>query len=298
MLTSVFTLRFTRNTSKIFTSRLQNHRTLHKTSFCQAKIFLDKENSYAHEVLATSSKYNIFREWTIDGIPQTQEHDLLTLLQSSEVTPTTVISDFQFIASYCRNSKSCISEDRFDKFVDNFTSICHQFTDSQVTEALKLLKLLPETESIRSKNFLELWSALDKKCVEMANNWDTNTQLKIADAWYSLNLARQSEYVWLVMKKAGRRIKKLSPSDLVHVMFLCNVTRKPVLGEMIDFEMNLKEVVDQLTIDEIAVMSMGFFKTKTPLRDTGFVEYLYKRLTSEIQTVEDISLVSLLKILR
>lgn len=289
---------FCRNLVKISSRLLLNHRRLHVTSFYQAKVFVDRENSHAHEVLATSPKYNIFKEIEISPISQTPENDLLTLLQPSEVTPSTVINDFQFIASYCNNTGTCISEDRFDKFVDNFTSNCHKFTESQVIEALGLFTLLPKTESVRTKNFLELWSALDIICVERADEWDINTQLRVADAWYALNLAKLSEYVWLIMKKAGRRIRKLSPAQLVHVMFFCNVTRKPVLGEMIDFEMNLKEVVDQLTIDEIAVMSMGFFKTKTPLRDVGFIDYLYKRLTLEISTVGDISLVSLLKILR
>lgn len=291
-------MNFARNLGKISLSVSQNHRRLHKTAYYHAKLFVDRENSHAHEVLVSSQKYNIFTELSTSPFPETHENELLSLLKPSEVTPSSVIKDFQFIASYCNNTETCISEDRFDMFVDNFTSNCHRLTESQVIEALELLTLLPATKSVRSKNFVELWSALDKACVENADNWDINQQLKVADAWYALNLAKFSEFVWLIMKKAGRRIRKLTPSQLVHVMFFCNVTRKPVLGEMIDFEMNLKQIVDQLTIDEIAVMSMGFFKTKTPLRDVRFIEYLYKRLTSELSTVNDISLVSLLKILR
>lgn len=290
---------FTRNLRSITSCILQNHRRLNTTPIFQAKIYIDRENSHAHEVLAScGQKYNIFKELSTPPILSTQENDLLTLLKSNKASPSTVIKDFQFIASYCKNTETCISEDRFDQFVDNFTSICHEFSDSQLLEALELLTLLPATESVRSKNFLELWSALDRTCVEKADGWNINYQLKVADAWYALNLAKLSEYVWLIIKKAGRRIRKLSPTQLVHVMFFCNVTRKSILGEMIDFEMNMKKIVDQLTIDEISVMSMGFFKTKTPLRDVGFIEYIFKRLTSEISTIGDISLVSLLKILR
>ncbi|KAL5278048.1 FASTKD5 family protein [Megaselia abdita] len=292
-------MNFSKNLRKISSSILQNHRRLHTTPIFQAKLFVDRENSHAHNILSSNAeKYKLFTELTISPVQSTKEDDLLSRLNSSEVTPSTVIKDFQFIASYCKNTETCISEDRFDLFVDNFTDNCRKFTESQVIEALQLLTLLPETPSVRSKNFLELWTSLDQACVSKADDWDIDTQLKVADAWYSLNLAKISDYVWLVMKKAGRKIRKLTPSQLVHVMFFCNVTRKPVLGEMIDFEMNLKEIVEELTIDEIAVMSMGFFKTKTPLRDVRFIEYLYKRLTSEISTVSDITFVSLLKILR
>lgn len=288
-----------RNLRQITSKLLQNNRNLHISPPCLVKLFQDRENNHAHEILASQDgKYNIFMEPTSSPVQTTNEEELLGLLKTLEVTPEAVINDFRFVASYCNNTGTCISEDRFDKFVDNFTFISHKFSDSQVIEAFELLTLIPPTKSVRSKNFIELWSALDATCVDKADEWDVNTQLKVADAWYTLNLAKHSEFVWLIMKKAGRRIRKLTPSQLVHVMFFCNVTRKPVLGEMIDFEMNLKQIADQLTIDEIGVMSMGFFKTKTPLRDVRFIEYLYKRTIQEIDSVEDITLVSLLKILR
>ncbi|TMW41464.1 hypothetical protein DOY81_013452 [Sarcophaga bullata] len=91
----------------------------------------------------------------------------------------------------------------------------------------------------------------------------------------------------------------MEPSQLVQTMFLCNIMRRTVF-DMFDFEanVNLAKCAHEMTLAELGVMSMGFFKTQTPIRNQELLGYLYRRLIDELHTVDDITFVAVLKVLR
>lgn len=269
---------------------------LHTSATAKSKLFLDKENQYAHLILRNSQKYKLFTEPEIE--PEQKNINFKEILNNYNFTNREeTFENFKFVAQFCKNTNTCISDDRFDKFVDVFTQHCHQLTDEQLIDSIRFMTLLPDTPHIHFKNFIELWSVLDDTCVDRLENWDTDKILLVCDCWYAINLARFNRFVWSALRKLSRKIRKLNAQQIVHSLFFCNIVRKPVF-EMFDYEVAFNNLINEMTLNEISVMAMGFFKTKTPIRNSELIEKIFRRLLLELDIVEDITLVNILKLLR
>lgn len=270
------------------------------TSQTNVKLFVDNENRYAHRILQSNNLYNVVRRQQDTEEPSAspnQTIDFPTNQDLSSFDHKEVLQHFNRIAQFCRDNSVCISDERFDGFVDHFTNVCFDLDDKSLIEALRILAHIPETEGLNTRNFIELWSVLDDACVDRILTWDTNTILLVCDHWYLLNLGKVNKFNWQAVKKLGRKLRKLDTHQLVQAMFYCNLLRSPVV-EMIDFEMGLAQRIDSMSLDELAVMCMGFFKTQTSLKSADLIGEIYRRLMKGVETVEDISFVNIIKVKR
>ncbi|XP_055371553.1 uncharacterized protein LOC129605677 [Condylostylus longicornis] len=264
----------------------------------KSKLYLDRENQYAHEILKNIEQYNVYKTPSLENINKSDCIDDI-LKNNTEKTSSQVFEEFKTIVKYCKDNNVCISDDKFDEFIDTFTEKCHYFTDEELIESLNYMAFLPATPFIYYKNFMELWLALDEATCARLEKWDLNKVLYVCECWYSFSMARKSEFVWLSLRKFGRKIKKLSKIEMVHSLFFCNLVRKPLI-EMFDYEIAWKKHFNEMTIEEISIMSMGFFKTKTKIRSPELADKIYERLINELENVinKPICLVNILKILR
>lgn len=266
---------------------------IHTSSAVPAKSFVDGENNFAHNVLVRLGNYNLM------PVPR----DLQGVLESDCISTAAAKDNSQLvdrlekIAHYCKQHSLTISDERWDGIVDTFVSQISSFADSELLQTLRILTIFPPAPGVGSRNFLEMWTALDDECLKRLDNWSTQERLLACDHWFRLNMAKVSNFPMQATKRMGRNLKRLTPSQLVQTLFYVNMQRKIVL-EMFPFETALGKVIDQLSIDEIAIMSMGFFKTQTKLNIPEVVEEIYKRLTDECLTLSDISLTAILKLLR
>ncbi|KAH8356600.1 hypothetical protein KR200_009184 [Drosophila serrata] len=281
-------------------SRQANHllsRHLCTSNVLPARIFADRENQFAHGILMESLKpYQVLR--STDG----GEHKELPISErflqpQSNASAADLYAAFLSLVQDCSRLGLQVSDVRYDAFARCYCEQLHRLTDEQLLGSLQALGELPTPDSTKTHNYMELWNTLDIECCRRIEGWSSAQLLLVSDAWYRLGLARIGEYVWLALKKLGRKVRKLPPEQLVQAMFLCNLLRRPVF-EMFDFELNLARCVDQMTLGELGVMAMGFFKTQTPIRNPELLAQIYQRLGSELDTVEDIPLVALLKVLR
>ncbi|XP_037936787.1 FAST kinase domain-containing protein 5, mitochondrial, partial [Teleopsis dalmanni] len=258
------------------------------------------ENEHAHNVLKESLKpYQIFR-LNVEANSIKSEKDFsdpATLAIDPKAAESDIFEHFCLVTQYCTKNNKHISNECFKDFVQLFCRILPKLTDEQLLEALRRIALLPLENSTSADNFIDLWNHMDIECCRRIERWDVDEILLVCDAWYTLKLARICEFVEESFRKIGRKVRKMKPEQLVHSMFFCNLLRKP-LDDKLEFEENLLSCADKLTLQELAVMSLGFFKTKTPIRNPDLLSHIYKRLMSELETIDDISLVALLKIIR
>ncbi|XP_075154840.1 FAST kinase domain-containing protein 5, mitochondrial isoform X2 [Haematobia irritans] len=297
VLTSLITKRakqcFTYGTGTCLTRRL------HLSCTILAKIYMDRENSHAHKVLEESLRdYQIF-PIKVDFQAKPYSSDLSEVVKCLPDIATTseVFGHFKSICDYCCKTNTLISNREFTEFVQQFCDHIHLLTDDQLKESLRAISHLPQEESVRSPNFVHLWNVLDIECCRRIEKWKTDDLLLVCDAWYNLNLARVCDFVWEALRKLGRKVIKMQPNQLVQTMFMCNVMRRSVF-DMFDFEANLAKCVKDMTLEELGVMSMGFFKTQTPIRNADLLTYIYERLMCELDRVDDITFVAILKVLR
>ncbi|XP_037827399.1 FAST kinase domain-containing protein 5, mitochondrial [Lucilia sericata] len=275
----------------------QTNKFFHAAAALKAKLFMDRENMHAHQVLESSLKtYQILEEYK-DIVPASSLSADILKPNVENVSIQQLFDSFKFLCCYCQQSNTLISQPQFNSFVSLYCDKIHLLSDEQLKDSLRLLAVLPPEHSVRSANFVELWNTLDIECCRRIEIWKTDDLLLVCDAWYKLNLARICEYVWEALRKLGRKVIKMPPNQLVQTMFLCNIMRRSVF-DMFDFEVNLAKCANEMTMAELGVMSMGFFKTQTPIRNQELLKYFYQRLMDELHTVDDITFVSILKVLR
>lgn len=287
----------------------QKEKFFHTDASKLGKVFFDKENQYAHNILETLDNYKLYtncnfieqqqqyQKLVIEKLEHTNIDDILENCSNLEDNSQKLYENFIKIVNYCNQNEICISNDKFDKFIDIFINNCYKFNDEQLIHSIHLLSLLPVTLSPFTRNYLELWNSLDDNCLKRIDNWSIDQILLISDCWYLLNLTKSSNFVWQGLRKISRKIRKLNSKQLVQTMFICNLIRKPLI-EMFDFELNFYECINELTINEIGIMSMGFFKTQTPIRNPKLINEIYNRLMQNLDSIENITLVNILKILR
>lgn len=261
-----------------------------------AKIFVDTENVYAHKVLEDRGLYDLTKPYKQSVSLNFENLAEKISSPSFQFTNTTnLLNDYYDLIFYSEKEVCDIAEDRFDHFVDVFSTNCYNFNDNELEIALRTLAILPQNRAVYSKNFAEMWTALDTVCSMRLPKWDIERILRVSDHWNGLNLGKTSSFVWESFRRVGRKVKRLTPQQLVQSMFYCNLVRKPLV-EMIQYELNLIGCIDQLTIEELGVMCMGFFKTQTTIHEDNLVFKLYDRLIEKIDSVEDITLVNIIKV--
>lgn len=65
---------------------------------------------------------------------------------------------------------------------------------------------------------------------------------------------------------------------------------------MYNFEYKMENFIKEITLEEIGVALLGFFKTHTSLKNENLVKYIIDRTIDEIGRVPEITLASILKV--
>ncbi|KFB38905.1 AGAP000447-PA-like protein [Anopheles sinensis] len=265
------------------------------------KKFLDSENDYASHVLQTMQLQKNAAGFPIGiGAPESALNQQLESVDAWHNDPDKIVELLFNIVACIKNETDgtlSIEDRRFDVFVTRFVQTVPNFTDAQLSRALQALAGMGETASIHDPNYLSLWTSLDNECLERIVDWNVEMLLQMADMWYPLRLARQGKYVNKALWKISNRLRKLSPQQLVKTVFYVNLTRVP-LENMMDIEVNFSQNFDAFSIDDVAVLCMGFFKTETPIRSAELLEKIYDKLIVSLASVDDIPLTAILKLLR
>jgi len=83
------------------------------------------------------------------------------------------------------------------------------------------------------------------------------------------------------------------------MMFYANTSRKflPTLP-MYDIEQEICSYYNDFSIKELGIVSLGFFKTQTPIRNQELVKNLYNSVIKEIVDINSIELAAFLKVLK
>lgn len=81
------------------------------------------------------------------------------------------------------------------------------------------------------------------------------------------------------------------------MMFYANTSRKflPTLP-MYDIEQEICSYYNDLSIRELGIVSLGFFKTQTPIRNQELVKSLYHSVNNKITEINSVELAAFLKV--
>lgn len=266
-------------------------KTVHTSCVVQAKIFVENENQYMYTLLPNTVYQTEKPSKTINTLEKFNE----TMQKYYRKSPIDEIVDtFLNVKQFCINNNINISDKRFDNLVDGLMDQCQDLTDQQLYDLLTTLTELPPCDGYDSHNFHDVWSCLDDFCIWRLQNWDIKTMFKYADLWYKLNLGRISDYLYEVIDILPKKAETLTKDELVHAFFLLNVCRR--LKVNFEVEDALEKKINEMNVDEMAIVSLGYFKTKSSIKLTTILQAMLREISRNSKTVHEISLTAILKV--
>ncbi|XP_012250746.2 FAST kinase domain-containing protein 5, mitochondrial-like [Athalia rosae] len=258
------------------------------------------ENRYAHSVMVRTKSY---RE-TLANIPvidrncigEIELDELLTQDWRLASIPE-LKKSFREISYHVHEHQEDLYSNKYADILESLSSRCREFNDFELCHVMQSLMLWLAVVREQDTPISNFYSALDNECKLRAPKWQTKKLLLILDHWYRLRFMKESEFVTLAMLRLGQNVKALKAVELVQYMFYMSVDRIN-LANCRDLEMQLKNIVNELTVEEVALVALGFFKSQTKIRDRELLRAIILKAIHHIESIDDISLAAILKIAR
>ncbi|XP_068629636.1 FAST kinase domain-containing protein 5, mitochondrial-like [Battus philenor] len=265
------------------------------SKFC-VKMHMEHEYNYAYSIM--ENKGYALKINFDDKMRSSSVHSLQDLLSQnwSQEKPKKIFETFPLLGQVCSEQNLCISNKIFDDFIDNLTDNLADASDEELKSVFYSLLNWPQVKYNRTRNFIEVWVALEDECLKRLKHWTYDEMLMFVTLFYMLNIIRVSDFPHKCLLRLASKAKHLTPAQLVQCMFFIGV-RKYSPDNVHNFEVCISENFDKFTIDELAIISMGFFKGKTPIRNINFVENIINKMKENSSQIHEISLIALLSII-
>lgn len=160
--------------------------TLTSSASLLSKTYVETENTFAHAIMEKNEIYSssLAPSAQID-ISVVNEQEFLSILAKdwSNETASAVYRDFKKISDFTSIHKREITELVFDGLCEAIVVKQSEFTAEELAAILRCLSQWPQTDGLNSRNFSNVWSAIDRQCVARVRTWDNTTLLYIADHW-------------------------------------------------------------------------------------------------------------------
>ncbi|XP_074097160.1 FAST kinase domain-containing protein 5, mitochondrial [Cotesia typhae] len=258
------------------------------------------ENLYAYKILKNSSKVSTIVPLLIpeEDVP---EDVVARILEKNheDYSPTEVLEDFRLLSFHRGRQKTgLLTAEKHQNILQTLKKYLNDFSDEELWSLFQYIELwYPMKLSTKQPLLIELEKAMDQECLMRMNIWSVDEWLKTCDLWYHLRQLRESKFVFRCMKKLGRKPSKLTAGNYLHYMFLFNISRKADLN-MYELEYRLEKCVNQFNGNELGIISMGFFKTCTPIINPALLEKIIDNCIKDINQIEEISFTAIMKITR
>ncbi|XP_060533693.1 FAST kinase domain-containing protein 5, mitochondrial isoform X2 [Cylas formicarius] len=207
-----------------------------------------------------------------------------------------IVSAFKRAKQFCFNNNVPISDERFNKLVDGLMDHCDKLKYEDIIDLMQCLSEYPPCESYKSRNMHDVFSCLDDVCCWKMQNWSMDQLLTVADLWYKFNLAKIGDFIYLLLNRKASKAHHLTKDQLVRVFFFFNVCRKKSVD--FNYECAVENKIKEMNIDEMAVVAIGYFKTRSKFRSLSIMQTMIEEVLTNSKSVHEISLTAILKILR
>ncbi|CAG9770167.1 unnamed protein product [Ceutorhynchus assimilis] len=258
--------------------------------------FYDNENNFIFQIINRSS---LIDNTLLDSRGKIIDEKSFTLYLSKDwrkSNATDIVKAFQTVKHYCISNGITVSDPRFDSLVDGLMDHCPKLTDNELLELLNCMAQYPMCQSLTEHNFHDMWSCLDDICCWKMQEWDIEKRFQIADAWYKLKLGKLIDYIFLLLDRHVKKAEVLSKDQLVRIFFYFNICRKRPVD--FEYEFALEKKIHELSIDEMAVVALGYFKSQSKIKPEPIIEAMLNEVTNKAIGIHEITLTAIMKAVR
>lgn len=266
------------------------------------QLYRHEETEYAYSVLKKLSQYQNSLATALK-IKKPQELTTHSSFVISLAGSDTVLSLNGLFAMFVHESiknelrVQCLKDKRFTQLCSEFGKVASRLKDEQLFASLHFLSTW-EIDSPSERNFSAVWHALDIQCMRRLKQWDAKTSLFVADLWFTLKLNRITGYNTAMIRQLSNQIDKLTSQEVVQLLFYITLQRSCNMKTMVCLEEKLEQHVSTLTVGELAVAALSFFKTQNKIWSETLLRAIFDRLMCELETLDDFAAVSFAKLLR
>ena len=192
-------------------------------------------------------------------------------------TSDEICNVFEELSFYCEHANESLTDGKYDNIIDSLISKLPEMNDEQIVKILVDLYRFPLLD-YKSQKYTELWNSLDDQCWERSKYWRWAQLLKVMNAWYQIGITKNSKFNHKALMKLSRKLDEIPPRVLVEMMFYQSLIRHKDVP-MYYVESRLEKILDDLTIDEIGIVCLAFFKTESKLINGALLNRIYQRVS-------------------
>ncbi|XP_058788707.1 uncharacterized protein LOC131662795 isoform X2 [Phymastichus coffea] len=297
MIKPVYNVNRSITSNRQFTKKLlclNNSHCNSSTRKCYAVLNRLTENSHAHQVMSNLTAYSncISPKLTVTEDVKIDSVDNLLDKQWISMHNTEILQNFKLLSYYAHQNCEDINHPKYQGVFDILAEKCSKFNKEEMVQFLSLLQFW-NTNGLHQNN---LFKPLDKACVDNLPNLTIEQVFLICDYIYKLNIVTFSSFIYHAMRKLNP--KDMTPANLVQYAFLMKVKGPVSMINMQKFEFCIEKNIDNFSVEELGIICMSFFKYQTAIKSTTLFSKILKKLIADIENVSDITLSSILKILR
>lgn len=282
---------------KVVNNLRNNCKYVHTSNSLSIKMYMENENQYAYGIMENKGYATKLKsEHKAEPIVK-ERFDHLIEQDWAKKSPQEMFNVFSMLGAFCSEHGLCISNKMFDSYIDNLTDNIKHASDEELKLLFHSLVKWPETASIRTRNYIEVWAALDDECLKRHKSWSVDELLSFLALFYLLNVSRVSEYSMKGVQRITNKVHQISPEQFVQTMFFISTIRKSPF-DMHNLEVYLDSNIFKFSLDELAIVSMGFFKSKTPIRSVRLLEQIIDKIIEQSAEVHEVALAALLKVIK
>jgi len=269
----------------------------------EVKVFNDKvkENEYAHNLFLQSIHYAKSTMRQNMTYAHVTDEEALKILQKTWDDNQLIVNDeilsmLKKLSHNIYHSKNKINYIMYENFFNMLKKQCRHLSNDNFKRMMRYL--VPLRNHLVYYNFYQnLYKELDNECMARFTQLETDEMLLLCDIIYQITNNSHSQYVWHVMRKLGNKPNRLNNHQLVQVLFFLNICRKPSIN-MYELEYRLEQCLDELSVNELGVSLLGFFKTGTPIRNASLLRRIMRKTITNIEFVDSVSIGAILKLIR
>ncbi|XP_032677361.1 uncharacterized protein LOC116846978 [Odontomachus brunneus] len=259
---------------------------------------LIQENVYARNLFLNSTKYKK------SIAPQNTAHSLVTNEDAKELlsqdwcqkTDRELLSGVKKLSYNIRYNDERIDLSLYENV---FVTLLDRQQKLNNNELMTLISQLMPFQPLYHQHvfYKKFCHQLNHECVKRFMNSSIDNMLALCDILYEMTHARDCVYIWHAIKKLGSKPHKLEPHHLIQVMFFLNVCRKPPIN-MYELEYRLEQCFDDLTINEIGIAALGFFKTGSRIKSNKLLNRIITATTNNLDHMDNVSIGAIAKLIR
>ncbi|KAG5317022.1 FAKD5 protein, partial [Acromyrmex heyeri] len=259
-----------------------------------------QENVYAHNLFLNSWKYEkiVMRpSTTYAHVTNKEALEILEQDWSLMTNAETVSAVKKLSYNFFHNNEEKIESLQYMKAFSKLKM--KKLTNDELMTIMRHLVIFND-HMRQCKFYSNLCTLIDKECMKRFLKLPIEQALYLCDIIYQMTCKFNryfSQYMWYSIRNIGNKPHKLSPQQLVQILFFLNICRKPPIS-MYELEYHLEQCKDELSINELGIAALGFFKTSTKIKNADFLNYIIQRSAAEINEVHSVSIASIIKLVR